>query len=71
MDTVSPELRSRNMAAIKRKDTKPERVARQFLNAQGSRRASHRCRNRSGDIPFQRLNAREKLAVSAYPRGLR
>ncbi len=42
MDAVSPELRSRNMAAIKRKDTKPELVVRQFLHAQGSRRASDR-----------------------------
>src|SRR5436190_20201141 len=33
-----------------------------------SRYIARRPRKRSGDIPFQRLNAREKLAVSAKPR---
>ena len=41
MDTVSPEQRSRNMAAIKGKDTKPELVVRQFLHAQGLRYRLH------------------------------
>jgi|SRR5579872_3306734 len=41
MDTVSPEQRSRNMAAIKGKDTKPELVVRRFLHAQGLRYRLH------------------------------
>jgi len=37
MDTVSKEVRSRNMAAIKGKDTKPEILVRKFLFSKGFR----------------------------------
>jgi len=37
MDTVSKEVRSRNMAAIKGKDTKPEILVRKFLFNKGFR----------------------------------
>lgn len=37
MDTVSKEVRSRNMAAIKGKDTKPELLVRKFLFSKGFR----------------------------------
>lgn len=37
MDTVSKEVRSRNMAAIKSKDTKPEILVRKFLFNKGFR----------------------------------
>ncbi|MBK3664895.1 DNA mismatch endonuclease Vsr [Bradyrhizobium diazoefficiens] len=41
MDTVSPEQRSRNMAAIKGKNTKPELAVRRFLHAHGLRYRLH------------------------------
>ena len=37
MDTITPELRSRNMAAIKGKDTKPEMIVRKYLFSRGLR----------------------------------
>ena len=37
MDKVSKEVRSRNMAAIKGKDTKPEITVRKFLFSKGFR----------------------------------
>ncbi len=37
MDTVSKEVRSKNMAAIKGKDTKPEILVRKYLHAKGFR----------------------------------
>jgi len=36
-DTISPEARSRNMAAIRCKDTNPEEIVRKYLFAQGFR----------------------------------
>ena len=42
MDTVSKEVRSRNMSAIKSKNTKPESVVRSLLFAQGYRYRLHR-----------------------------
>lgn len=41
MDKVSKEVRSRNMAAIKGKDTKPEIAVRKFLFAKGFRYKLH------------------------------
>lgn len=37
MDILSPEQRSRNMAAIKGKDTKPEMIVRKYLFSRGLR----------------------------------
>lgn len=37
MDTITPEQRSRNMAAIKGKDTKPEMTVRKYLFSRGLR----------------------------------
>lgn len=42
MDTVSKEVRSRNMAAIKSKNTKPEIAVRKFLHSSGYRYRLHR-----------------------------
>jgi DNA mismatch endonuclease (patch repair protein) len=42
MDTVSKEVRSRNMAAIKGKDTKPETSVRKLLHSLGYRFRLHR-----------------------------
>ncbi|MBA4317990.1 MAG: very short patch repair endonuclease [Flavobacterium sp.] len=42
MDTISKEARSRNMAAIKSKNTKPEIVLRKMLHANGLRFRLHR-----------------------------
>ena len=36
-DVKSPEARSRNMAAIKNRDTKPEEIVRKYLFSQGFR----------------------------------
>lgn len=44
MDTVSPETRSRMMAAIKAKDTKPELAIRRGLHAIGFRYSLHTSR---------------------------
>jgi DNA mismatch endonuclease (patch repair protein) len=41
MDTVSQHQRSKNMAAIKAKNTKPERMVRRFLHAHGLRYRLH------------------------------
>ena len=41
MDTVSPDQRSRNMAAIKGKNTKPELRVRRFLHQRGLRYRLH------------------------------
>lgn len=41
-DRVTPENRSRNMAAIRGKNTKPETEVRRFLHAQGFRFRLHR-----------------------------
>lgn len=41
MDTVSPDQRSRNMAAIKGKNTKPELIVRRFLHQRGLRYRLH------------------------------
>lgn len=42
MDTVSREVRSRNMAAIRAKNTKPELVVRSLLHREGYRFRLHR-----------------------------
>ena len=42
MDTVSKEVRSRNMAAIKGRDTKPEMVVRKLLHTNGYRYSLHK-----------------------------
>ena len=41
MDTVSKKIRSKNMAAIKAKDTKPEMVVRRLLHSSGYRYSLH------------------------------
>lgn len=41
-DRITPETRSRNMAAIRAKDTKPELEVRRFLHSQGFRFRLHR-----------------------------
>jgi DNA mismatch endonuclease (patch repair protein) len=41
MDTVTKEQRSKNMAAIRSKDTKPEKKVRTFLHAKGLRFRLH------------------------------
>lgn len=41
-DTLTTEQRSRNMSAIKGKDTKPEMIVRKFLHSQGLRFRLHR-----------------------------
>jgi DNA mismatch endonuclease, patch repair protein len=42
MDTVSKEVRSRNMAAIRGKNTKPEMAVRRFLHSRGYRYRLHK-----------------------------
>ena len=58
MDTISPELRSRNMAAIKCSNTKPEILVRKLLHALGFRFRLHR-RDLPGrpDIVLPRYNS--------------
>lgn len=41
VDVVNPEVRSRMMASIRSRDTRPEMVVRQFLHAQGFRYKLH------------------------------
>lgn len=41
VDVVSPEVRSRMMASIRNRDTKPEMTVRRFLHAQGYRYKLH------------------------------
>jgi DNA mismatch endonuclease, patch repair protein len=58
MDTVSPEQRSRNMAAIKGKNTKPELAVRRFLHACGLRYRLHAAElPGKPDLIFRRRNA--------------
>ncbi|PLC06036.1 very short patch repair endonuclease [Variovorax sp. RO1] len=54
MDTLSPEARSRRMAAIRPRDTKPEMVVRRLVYAMGYRYRLHR-RDLPGtpDLVFQ------------------
>ncbi|WP_210242688.1 hypothetical protein [Mesorhizobium sp. B2-4-17] len=47
-DTVTPEVRSRMMAAIKGKDTKPELAVRRSLHALGFRYSLHADASRAG-----------------------
>lgn len=42
MDTVAPEVRSRMMAAVRSKDTRPERLVRSLLHGMGYRFRLHR-----------------------------
>ncbi|WP_456710868.1 very short patch repair endonuclease [Bradyrhizobium sp. USDA 4452] len=58
MDTVSREQRSRNMAAIKGKNTKPELAVRRFLHAQGLRYQLHAAQlPGKPDLVFRRRSA--------------
>lgn len=58
MDTVSPEQRSRNMAAIKAKNTKPELAVRRFLYAHGLRYRLHAAQlPGKPDLVFRQRNA--------------
>ncbi|MBR0689595.1 very short patch repair endonuclease [Bradyrhizobium manausense] len=58
MDTVSQEQRSRNMAAIKAKNTKPELAVRRFLHAWGLRYRLHAAElPGKPDLVFRRRNA--------------
>jgi len=50
MDTVSPEQRSRNMARIRGRDTKPELLVRRLLHAAGYRFRLHGAA-RGGKLP--------------------
>ncbi|MBD5171018.1 MAG: DNA mismatch endonuclease Vsr [Bacteroidales bacterium] len=55
MDTITPELRSRNMAAIKGKDTKPEMIVRKYLFSRGLRyRVNNRKLPGSPDIVLKK-----------------
>ncbi|WP_172329889.1 very short patch repair endonuclease [Mangrovicoccus sp. HB161399] len=57
-DTVTPEVRSRMMAAIRRKDTKPELALRRALHARGFRfRVDVRKLPGSPDIVLRKWNA--------------
>ena len=57
-DIVSPEVRSRMMAAIRSRDTKPEMMVRRYLHAQGFRYSLHR-KDLPGrpDLTLRRRNA--------------
>lgn len=64
MDTISKEIRSRNMAAIKSKNTKPEALVRKLLFASGLRFRIH-----MGDLPGNPDIALKKYKTAVFVHG--
>src|SRR5215213_9765514 len=62
MDIVSPTVRSRRMAAVRRADTKPELVVRQIIESLG-RRLGHATSKLPGSPDLIVLNQRKAIFV--------